>query len=218
MQIYESLLGVMSDIGAIGKNSKNSQQGWNFRGIDQVFNALQPALIKNGVIVVPEVLESTRTERVNTKGTNMFYTVERVKYTFYAKDGSSVSAIVDGEGMDTGDKSTSKALSIAFKYACFQVFCIPTEEMKQSDPDFESHEVAPASTPTLTTENAKDPVPVEVLKILKDRIGKDKGLTAYICDKYNVEILEKLKFGEAQVIINNFDKCRESFEKSKEVS
>ena len=39
--------------------------------------------------------------------------------------------------MDSGDKATNKAMAIAFKYACFQVFCIPTEEMK--DPDAESH-------------------------------------------------------------------------------
>ncbi|MFS0844210.1 MAG: ERF family protein [Roseburia hominis] len=30
--------------------------------------------------------------------------------------------------MDSGDKATNKAMSVAFKYACFQVFCIPTEE------------------------------------------------------------------------------------------
>lgn len=63
----------------------------------------------------------------------------KIKYTFFAEDGSSVYAIVIGEGMDTGDKATNKAMSIAFKYACFQVFCIPTEEMQ--DPDAERPEL-----------------------------------------------------------------------------
>ena len=141
MNIYEAIAAVMGEIGAVGKTSKNAQQGFMFRGIDAVMNAINPALIKYKVFIVPEVLEQTREERTNSKGTTLIYSVCKIKYTFYAEDGSSVSAVVIGEGMDAGDKATNKAMSIAFKYACFQVFCIPTEEMK--DPDAESHEVKP---------------------------------------------------------------------------
>lgn len=139
MNIFESINKVMDEIGAIGKNTKNAQQGFMYRGIDAVMNALNPALVKYKVFVVPEVLEQTREERTNAKGTTLLYSIIKVKYTFYAEDGSSVSAVVIGEGMDSGDKATNKAMSIAFKYACFQVFCIPTEEMV--DPDAECHEV-----------------------------------------------------------------------------
>ena len=139
MNIFESITSIMGEIGAIGKNSKNQTQGFMYRGIDAVMNAINPALTKYKVFVVPEVLEQTREERTNTKGTTLIYSIIRVKYTFYAEDGSSVSSVVIGEGMDSGDKATNKAMSIAFKYACFQVFCIPTEEMV--DPDMESHEV-----------------------------------------------------------------------------
>ena len=139
MNIYESIAAVMGEIGAIGKNSKNTTQGFMFRGIDAVMNAINPALIKYKLFIVPEVLEQTREERKNSKGSTLIYSICKVKYTFYAEDGSNITATVIGEGMDTGDKATNKAMSIAFKYACFQVFCIPTEEMK--DPDAESHEI-----------------------------------------------------------------------------
>ena len=138
-KIYSAMIGVMSDIGAICKDKRNTTQGFNFRGIDDVYNALQPALIKHGVFVVPEVLESTREDRVSSKGAALIYSVCKVRYTFFADDGSHISAIVVGEGMDSGDKATNKALSIAFKYACFQAFCIPTEEI--IDPDAESYQV-----------------------------------------------------------------------------
>lgn len=141
LNIFEAINRTMEDVGAIGKTSKNQQQGFMFRGIDAVMNALNPAMIKNGIFVVPQVLEQTREERQTAKGGNLIYSVCRIKYTFYAQDGSSVEAVVVGEGMDSGDKATNKAMSIAFKYACFQVFCIPTEEMK--DPDEECHEVKP---------------------------------------------------------------------------
>lgn len=131
----------MQKIGAVGKNSKNQQQGFLYRGIDAVMNALSPVMSDLGLFMTPEVLEQTREERVNKNGTNLIYSILKVKYTMYAPDGSNVSCTVIGEGMDTGDKASNKALSVAFKYAAFQLLCIPTEEM--IDPDAECHEVKP---------------------------------------------------------------------------
>ena len=138
-KIYEAITNVMNDVGIVGKNSKNDYDGYKFRGIDAVMNALNPAMIKNKVFVTPTVLESHREERQGSKGTTMMYSVLTVKYTFYTTDGSFVESTVVGEAMDRSDKSTNKAMSAAFKYACFQTFCIPTEEMK--DADAESPEI-----------------------------------------------------------------------------
>ena len=143
MNIFESLSKVMADCGVVGKDSVNQQQKFKYRGIDAVMNAINPALVKNKVFVVPEVLEQTREERESRNGGNLIYSICKVKYTFYAEDGTNISAVVIGEGMDSGDKATNKAMAIAFKYALFQVFCIPTEEMP--DPDAECHEVKPKS-------------------------------------------------------------------------
>jgi hypothetical protein len=131
----------MDDIGVVTKNKQNkSGQPFMYRGIDDVMNALNPAMVKNKIFVVPEVLEQIREDRLSNSGNKLIYSVCKIRYTFYAEDGSSVPAVVIGEAFDSGDKATNKAMSIAFKYACFQVFCIPTEEMK--DPDSESHELA----------------------------------------------------------------------------
>ena len=135
MNIYTAISAVMQDCGAVGKDSKNQQQNYQYRGIDAVMNAINPALTKNKVFVAPEVLEQSREERQTSKGGLLIYSIVKVKYTFFAEDGSSVSAVVVGEGMDSGDKATNKAMSAAFKYALFQVFCIPTEEMIDSEKD-----------------------------------------------------------------------------------
>ena len=195
MNIYESVAAVMADIGAVGKNSRNQQQGFMFRGIDAVMNALAPALIKNKLFIVPEILEHTREERVNAKGTTLIYSICKIKYTFYAEDGSSITATVIGEGMDTGDKATNKAMSIAFKYACFQTFCIPTEEMV--DPDAEVHEVKPrqqnrkpAAKPEPKPEDEKiTPDKVEALRL---RMMKDKITDELIMSLYGVKSLDDL--------------------------
>lgn len=137
--IYQAISGVMNDIGAVGKDSKNIQQGFMYRGIDAVMNALSPAMVQHKMFVVPECLDHSREERETKTGGHLIYSIVKVRYTFFAEDGTFVQATTIGEGMDSGDKATNKAMAIAFKYACFQAFCIPTKEMV--DPDGESHEV-----------------------------------------------------------------------------
>ena len=143
-QIHEAICAAMSRTGAITKDKKNAQQGFKYRGVDDVMNALQPIFSEFLIFCTPKVLDVKREERVTKSGSAMTYTVVTVEYVFYAADGSSVSCIVCGEGMDSADKSTSKAMSIAFKYACFQLLCIPTEETAP-DPDSEYHVKAPKS-------------------------------------------------------------------------
>lgn len=204
-EIYQAIIGVMSDIGVIGKEKKNAQQGFKYRGVDDVMNALQPVMVQHGLFVVPEIIDQKREERQTSRGGNLIYSVCTVRYTFYAKDGSSVQCVVIGEGMDSGDKATNKAMSIAFKYACFQVFCIPTEEMK--DPDAEVHTVAPREEPKIAAATAK----ANDVKKLLVKISGDKTIAQQVWNeqykqdagdivKMNAALLElgeKLKAMEA---------------------
>ena len=150
--IYQAITDIMSEGYAITKDKRNAQQGFQYRGIDDVLNTFQPLLAKHHVFVVPEVLDQQRQERTTGKGGSLLYSLLRMRYTFYAQDGSSVSAVVVGEGMDSGDKASNKAMSVAMKYAMFQVFCIPTEEMQ--DPD--------AETPEPSKPKAEQPAPEPV--------------------------------------------------------
>ena len=209
MNIYESISSVMNDVGAIGKNTKNTQQGFMFRGIDAVMNALQPALIKNHIFVVPEVLEQTREERITEKGKTLIYSICRIKYTFYAEDGSNISAVVIGEGMDSGDKATNKAMSIAFKYACFQVFCIPTEEMK--DPDEECHEVVPKVKAEVVKKTPKEndmvagyPSKEEMLKIVKKHYPEGTDNLKALLKTFKAESIDSLTEEQIAVVYNKF--------------
>ena len=136
MNIYEAIADIMKEGYAIAKAKQNTQQHFSYRGIDDVMNTFQPLMAARGIFVVPEVLDATREERQTKQGSNLIYSILRMRYTFYAIDGSSVSAVVIGEGMDSGDKASNKAMAVAMKYALFQVFCIPTEEMP--DPDAEA--------------------------------------------------------------------------------
>jgi ERF superfamily len=142
--VYKAIIGVAKDLSekGISKDRKNPQQGFMFRGIDQVYNALVPALVRNSLVILPRIVERTVTERVTQKGGVLFCVVVKAEFDFVStEDGSIHTVIMYGEAMDSGDKATNKAMSIAYKYAAFQAFCIPTEETA-IDPDADVHRPA----------------------------------------------------------------------------
>jgi hypothetical protein len=147
-RVYAAIAEVMEKLSkeGIAKNRNNQQQGYKFRGIDDVYNALAPFLAASRLAIMPRVLSREVTERVNHKGTALFYVVLDVEFDFVsAEDGSKHTVRVVGEAMDSGDKATNKAMSAAYKYACMQTFCIPTEG--DNDADATTHEVQAVKAP-----------------------------------------------------------------------
>jgi hypothetical protein len=143
MKVYQAIAAVQGEMArdGIGKDRRNSQQGYNFRGIDDVFNALSPLLSKHGLCILPRCIERSQIERQTKSGGALFYTTVDVEFDFVAaEDGSKHTIRVPGEAMDSADKSTNKAMSAAYKYAAMQAFCIPTEG--DNDADATTHEVA----------------------------------------------------------------------------
>ena len=134
--IFGAMASVMDQVGAIGKDSANKQQGWKFRGIDAAYNAIHPLLALNRIITVPRVTGLISRMTVPTKnGGTMNYTMLSVEYDFVCTiDGSKITVgPIYGEGMDSADKSTAKALAVGHKYAIFQTWCIPTSDMPDGD-------------------------------------------------------------------------------------
>lgn len=139
--IHEVLAAVMGDVRAVGKTGRNSAQNYNFRGIDEVMNAVGPVLRQHGVVVLPTVLEHTHETVTSANGKPMGHVMVKVAYTFTGPAGDSMTCTVLGEAMDYGDKTTAKAMSVAFRTALLQSLTLPTTE---TDPDAESFERAEA--------------------------------------------------------------------------
>ncbi|HNB43263.1 MAG TPA: ERF family protein [Burkholderiaceae bacterium] len=143
MKIYQAINAVQRELAAegISKSRNNQQQGYKFRGIDDVYNAVSPLLGKHSLCILPRMLSRHCDERTNSKGTALFYvTVEAEFDLVAAEDGSKHTIRTFGEAMDSGDKATNKAMSAAYKYAVMQAFAIPTEG--DNDADATTHDVA----------------------------------------------------------------------------
>ncbi len=137
-KIYQAIIAIMRDVGAVGKDSINEQQKYKYRGAEAVYNRVQPMLATHGVFSVPRVLEEHRETGTSKAGGTMHWAFLKVEYTFYASDGSNVVVVVSGEGMDSGDKATAKALTVAHRYAICQVFAIPfaVEDPEKHSPEW----------------------------------------------------------------------------------
>lgn len=142
--IYAALIEANKKVGAISKDSENLQQKFKFRGIDDVYNELHPILAECGIVIIPEVVNYEVSEKQGRNGV-LLYTRATIRHHFTTSDGSYVTTTVVGEAMDSGDKGMNKAMSIALKYALFQIFTIPTKEDK--DPDATTYELVASPAP-----------------------------------------------------------------------
>lgn len=143
-RVYSAINAVQAELAKEGitKNKRNQQQGYNFRGIDDVYNALSPALARNQLCILPRMLSREVSERTTAKGGVLFYVVVEAEFDFVSSEDASKHTVKTyGEAMDSGDKATNKAMSAAYKYAAMQAFAIPTEG--DNDADATTHQVLP---------------------------------------------------------------------------
>ena len=210
--IYGAINAAMADIGAIQKDKKNKSQGFMYRGVDDVMNALNPAFIEHKIFVATEVLDQRREERKTSNNGNLIYSICKVQFTFYsAEDGSSIKVITIGEGMDSGDKATNKAMSVAFKYAYFQLFCIPTEEMSDEqsdarpvDPDKESHTTKPPAGKSQKQDERK--VTEKEVNAIYNECGRTGTGWKNVCLTYGVQALSDLTVSQYTDAMKRFKK------------
>lgn len=192
MEIYKRLAEINKKITAIGKNKQNVQQKFAYRGVDDVMNELHSLFAEHEVIILPELITGSREERQSKSGGVLITSLNDYKFTFVTVDGSFCHAIIRGEGMDSGDKSSNKSIAVALKYALTQMFLIPTDEMK--DPDAECHEPK-AKKP--------EPKPYDIalkavnsatdLAMMRDKINESTKLTTEEKDSLHKLINERIK-------------------------
>lgn len=158
--VVQALSAVMEEVQVVRKNKRNDDQGYMFRGVDAVVNAVGPVLRKHGVVPVP-ILENTSYRDVTTsRGKPSREVTVQVRYRFYGPAGDYIDAVVPGESMDFGDKGSAKAMSVAYRIVLLQALCIPTDDV---EPDSQSYERA--VEPPRPPEPEWDPIEQETVFI-----------------------------------------------------
>lgn len=137
--VHEAWAAVMGDVQAVRKEDRNEQQRFFFRGIDAVMNAVGPALRRHGVICVPVRIDPQWRDATTTRDKAARECLVTVTYRVTGPAGDSFEGSAPGESLDSGDKATAKAMSVAYRTFLLQALTIPTDE---PDPDESVYERA----------------------------------------------------------------------------
>jgi len=171
-QIHKAIAAIMGEVGGVAKGRKNTQQNYSFRGIADVYLACQPVMAKHGVHVVPETILAYDLDELRTRNDTQMWRVRiRVRFRFFAEDGSSVYAETLGEAMDMGDKASNKAMSAAMKYALVQTFALPEE-----DPSIDTETQSPETVAKAKEHKPVDAKPADKPKRPPEEIAKVNSL------------------------------------------
>jgi hypothetical protein len=144
--IFQLMVEVVQQVGAVGKDEFNQMQKWNFRGIDAVVNHTHPVFAKVGVFVVPELVNVEYSQATTAKGSIVNLVRGVVSYHFYGPLGDKVTTTVAAESMDSGDKATAKMMSVAFRTALLQALSLPTTDKDPDHDIYEPAKIAPKKT------------------------------------------------------------------------
>ena len=138
--VHQAWTNVMVEVLAIRKAEQNKFQGFNFRGIDAVMNAVGPALRTHGVSVVPVEGAAVHRDFASKDGKTQHEAIVTVTYRVTGPAGDHFDGWSIGEAADSSDKATTQSMSVAFRTFLLQALCIPTDA---PDPDLNTVERPP---------------------------------------------------------------------------
>ena len=144
--VYKSIQNAAEHIAqeGVGKNKVNEFHKYKFRSIEDVMNAVAPALSKCNLIVTPRYKITKAEMGLTKKQEPQHHVVLEACYDFICTlDGSKHTVCTVGEAMDTSDKASNKAMAAAYKYAMTQAFNIPYEGMDDGDATSPKQQQAP---------------------------------------------------------------------------
>lgn len=218
--IYKAIQMAIGKCESIGKDRKNLQQNYQFRGIDDFYDMLHPIFAEVGIFSTSRLIEKTHTERQTKNGGTMHHTVVVMRYRFFATDGSYVDTDVIGEGADSGDKSCNKAMATAHKYAFTQLFAVATDEKdkdtEESSPEFSSKKAtlpAKAQAKPQPSNAQRKPLPRIISEPQRKRLYTIATELGWKDDEVK-EVLKKYNFTSSkEITVDVYDKIVKEIQK-----
>jgi len=200
VSVYVAWARVMRDVSGVGKNSEFRQTNkdgkttrYNYRGVDAMINAVGPACRRHGVMIIPTRVEPSHAAANSRNGGTMRETTTLVTWRIYGPNGDHIEGQSEGESLDTSDKGTAKAQTVALRVFLIAAGLVPTDE---PDPDTVVHERGerPLPKPTDYRDEIVDPrTSLRRLNQIKDELLRhDLGLVVVVNEVGDDEQLGKL--------------------------
>ena len=202
MNIYEKMSAITAEIGVVEKNLNvkvNSNSSYKAVSERDVLDAVKPIEQKyrvysypaNRKIVDRDVLtKETEYNGTITRTNTLFMRVETVyRFVNIDKPDEFIETAVYGDGLDTGDKASGKAMTYADKYALMKAYKLSTGD----DPDKEA-------SPEHGYEKKAEPKATTKQIALVEDLYTDEEIER-ICKKAKITKIEDLTVAQASALI-----------------
>ncbi len=126
MNIYEKIAAIMQDVQYLAKDDHVSFGSTSYKALseEKVTSIMRAEMLKHKLVVFPISQVANRTG--NITHVDVVYRMVNVE-----NPEESIEIASCGDGADTQDKGSGKAMTYAFKYMWLRTFALPTGE----DPD-----------------------------------------------------------------------------------
>lgn len=192
MNIYEKILAIMQEVQRLQKDDLVKFGGTGYKALSEehVTSVMREQLLKQKLVVFPIRQESSRTG--NITHVDVQYRMVNVE-----NPEEYIEIASCGDGADTQDKGSGKAMTYAFKYMWLRTFALPTGE----DPDKISSEELDAQEKA--EQIKKQPIGETRAKALEKELSKNHLLVGGIYQYFNVGSLSELTEEDQSEIIND---------------
>jgi len=155
---------VMADVRSISKGEVYNASGtrYNFRGVDTTVKAFAPVLRRHGVLVLPTRVETNYRDYINANKRPQRECTCIVTWMVVGPKGDTLPTTLQsaGEALDSSDKGTAKAQSVALRVLLLTAAMVPTGDTDPDAQNIERGEAAPRSAEDYRDEflNPKTPL------------------------------------------------------------
>lgn len=210
MNIFQKINEVMKAIEYLTKDDKVEFGNTKYKAIseEKVTTAVRKELVKQGIVIIPIMQESTVTELIRTdKSVNQradVHTRYRIQNIDDVNDFIEVES--NGSGVDTQDKAVGKAMTYAYKYMLLRTFAIPTGE----DPDkISSAETDYKIQSEINAEKVIDKTKVQALNKSIENAGIKDEVVELILSQYGYTSTSEIKVKDFNSIVEDFKSKKE---------
>ena len=132
--IINALNKVMATAGYVQKNAENKFHGYKYASEAALLETLRPALIENGLILIPSVRNTSQIDEHGNTIVTVEYTLAHTSGEIWPDKITAVGCGNDRARNGTvGDKGVYKAITGANKYLLFKLFQIETGDDPEKD-------------------------------------------------------------------------------------
>lgn len=201
MNLFQKMAYITNELGTVAKNlTISTGKGAGYKAVSErdVIDVVKPIEAKYGVYSYPkhreivnnEIMTNTRTYNGVSQESKQMYMRLKTIYRFVNVDNpeEAIEMVSYGDGLDSGDKATGKAMTYADKYALMKAYKISTGDDNEQSEQLPAKE-KPAEPTQADIEKAREQM---FTKVVVDTSALSQPEKDFCCKRYQLKGIEEI--------------------------